>query len=212
MPAESVSPPSPIRSQAFKGILWEDMPSHRFTLLCLAGSLRTPSYSLATCKAIRELAEATEFQGEIVDPRELDLPLYVPDLELEGYEPKRAGIERLIELYRKADAMVWVSPTYHGTVSGVFKNMLDFAEFLSRDERPYFQGRPVGLIAINDSTTFAAMRDSARELRAWLAPTHIELNEADFSSDFRLTSERSQNRVVRLMGELQTFVKAHKTE
>jgi FMN reductase len=185
------------------------MPSHRFTLLCLAGSLRSPSYSLATCKAIREMADATEFRVEIIDPRELDLPMYVPDFELGDYAPKLAGIERLLASYRSADAMVWVSPTYHGTVSGVFKNMLDFAEFLCRDDRPYFQGRPVGLIAINDSTTFSAMRDCARELRAWLAPTHIELGGADFSTDCALSSDKSLSRVVRLMEELATFVKAH---
>jgi len=186
------------------------MPSHRFTLLCLAGSLRTPSYSLATCKAIREMAEATDFHVEIADPRELALPMYVPDLYLKDYAPKQGGIERLVESYRTADAMVWVSPTYHGTVSGVFKNMLDFAEFLSGDQPPYFNGRPVGLIAINDSTTFAAMRDCARELRAWLAPTHIVLSQSDFSSDYTLASEKSKARIQRLIGELTTFVQAHK--
>jgi FMN reductase len=157
------------------------------------------------------MAEALEIRVEIVDPRELDLPMYVPDLNLEDYAPKQSGIERLIELFREADAMVWVSPTYHGTVSGVFKNMLDFAEFLSGDERPYFHGRPVGLIAINDSTTFAAMRDCARELRAWLAPTHIELTKVDFSNDLTLTSEKSRNRALRLISELDTFVQAHRS-
>ena len=185
------------------------MSNQAFTLLCVAGSLRAPSYCLATCHAIREMAEALDFRVEIIDPRALNLPMYVPDFELEDYGNGRVGIERLVEAYRRADAMVWVSPTYHGTVSGVFKNMLDFAEFLSNDERPYFQGRPVGLIAINDSTPFAAMRDCARELRAWLAPTHIELTQVDFSTDLVLTSDKSQKRVMRLLGELTTFVQAH---
>ena len=185
------------------------MATRSFTLLCLTGSLRSPSFCLATCNAIRDLAQGTEFQVEIANPRELNLPMYEPDFRLEDYSPNHKGIERLLELYRKADAMIWVSPTYHGTVSGVFKNMLDFAEFLSRDERPYLQGRPVGLIAINDSTTFAAMRDCARELRAWLAPTHIELGGADFSSDHALTSDKSLNRVRRQIEELQTFVQSH---
>ena len=188
------------------------MPTHPFNLLCIAGSLRSPSYCLETCKAIKRMAETTEFDVEIIDPRELNLPMYVPDFEVEDYVRNQTGIERLIESYRTADAMVWVSPTYHGTVSGEFKNMLDFAEFLSGDERPYFQGRPVGLIAINDSTTFAAMRDCARELRAWLAPTHIELTKADFSSDHNLSSDKSRKRVTRLMDELATFVEAHRLE
>ncbi len=156
------------------------------------------------------MAGTSQFRVEIVDPRELDLPMYVPDFDLKDYGVKQGNIESLVESYRRADAMVWVSPTYHGTVSGVFKNMLDFAEFLSRDPRPYLQDRPVGLIAINDSTTFAAMRDCARELRSWIAPTHIELSESDFSSDYVLSPERPSNRVKRLIGELEKFVLAHK--
>ena len=185
------------------------MASQPFNLLCVSGSLRSPSYCFATCKAIQEMAEAPEIHVEIADPRELNLPMYVPDFKLADYAPNEPGIHRLIELYKNADAMVWVSPTYHGTVSGVFKNMIDFAEFLSPDQRPYFQGRPVGLIAINDSTTFAAMRDSARELRAWLAPNHIELSAKDFSSNYTLSSVKSQGRITRLLGELTTFVHAH---
>ncbi len=185
------------------------MPRPPYSLLCVSGSLRSPSYCLSTCRAIHAIADAAEFQVEIADPRELNLPIYEPDFRLEDYTVKQEGIERLAAAYRKADAMVWVSPTYHGTVSGVFKNMLDFAELLSRDDRPYFQGRPVGLIAINDSTPFAAMRDCARELRAWLAPTHIELSQSDFSAEGTLSSTKSLNRVSRLLGELSTFVHAH---
>jgi len=165
---------------------------------------------LATCKAIQELTAATDFRVEIVEPRELSLPMFEPDFELKDYVPNHVGIERLVASYRNADAMIWVSPTYHGTVSGVFKNMLDFAELLSRDEAPYFQGRPVGLISINDSTTFAAMRDCARELRAWLAPTHIELSAADFSSDVTLVGDVAKRRISRLVGELATFVQSHR--
>ena len=88
--------------------------------------------------------------------------------------------------------------------------MIDYAEFLSGNPSPYFQGRPVGMISINDSTTFAAMRDCARELRAWIAPTHIELTRVDFSTDHTLSGEKATNRIRRLMDELQMFVHSHK--
>jgi len=181
------------------------MASPRPNLLCLSGSLRPGSYCLATCFAIRDLAEPLGFDIEIVDPRDLGLPMYVPDVEIGYFEPRHEGIHRLVEAYRRADAMIWVSPTYHGTISGVFKNMLDFAEYLCRDERPYFQGRPVGLISINDSTPFAAMRDCARELRAWLAPTQIELGEGDFADGVLASEGRSRGRIARLIGELAAF-------
>jgi FMN reductase len=178
-------------------------------LLCLSGSLRTPSNCFAVCEAISVLAQTIGFEVEIADPRELKLPMYEPDFTLDEYAPNQLGIERLIAKCRNADAMVWVSPTYHGTVSGVFKNMLDFAEFLSGDSRPYLQGRAVGLISVNDSTTFAAMRDCVRELRAWLAPTHIELSGSDFTSGPTLSSAKSLNRVQRLVDELYTFARSH---
>jgi FMN reductase len=181
------------------------MASIQPNLLCLGGSLRPGSYSLATCGSVGEVAENAGFSVEIIDPRELDLPMYVPDFELEHYAPRHEGIHRLIEAYRRADAMVWVSPTYHGTVSGVFKNTIDFAEFLDKDSRPYFSSRAVGLIAINDSTPFAAMRDCARELRAWLAPTQIQLGSSDFDAEMKVASERARGRIARLVEELGTF-------
>ena len=40
------------------------------------------------------------------------------------------------------------SPGYHGTVSGLVKNALDYLEELRGDQRPYLDGRAVGLIAV----------------------------------------------------------------
>ena len=176
-------------------------------LLCISGSLRPVSYCYATCLAAKEIAEAAGLTVEIADPRILNLPMYVPDFKLEDYDKGQEGIEELVQAYRRADALLWVSPTYHGTISGVFKNMLDFTEFLSRDTYPYFQGRPAGLIAINDSTPFAAMRDCARELRAWLAPTQIELSADDFDAELKMSNDRSRSRVGRLVRELASFVR-----
>jgi FMN reductase len=101
--------------------------------------------------------------------------------------------------------MVWSSPTYHGTISGAFKNALDFMEFLADDQPAYLQGRAAGLIAIPDSTTFTAMINAVHELRAWLAPTQVVLSKQDFSPELTLNSERAQRRLARLAGELMDF-------
>lgn len=182
------------------------MASPRPNLVCLGGSLATVSYSLAACRAVQEFAEPAGFDVQIMDPRKLDLPMYVPHFEIEHYAPRDEGIRCLVEALRQADALVWVSPTYHGTISGVFKNAIDFAEFLCRDSRPYLQGRPVGLVAINDSSPFCALRDCARELRAWVAPTQIQLTKRDFDESLHLTHDRARTRITRLVGELASFV------
>ena len=175
-------------------------------LVCVGGSMRTPSLSLSVCRAAASIGQEMGFSTDVLDVRELALPIYVPDLEPDDYGTGSGQIRRLVEALRGADALVWASPTYHGTVSGVFKNAIDFAEFLCRDARPYLSGRSVGLVAINDSTTFAAMRDCARELRAWLAPTQVELSAKDFDSEHELASESALRRLRRLVQELADFV------
>jgi multimeric flavodoxin WrbA len=46
-----------------------------------------------------------------------------------------------------ADGIVLGSPGYHGSISGLVKNALDYAEDLRLDARPYLSGRAIGCIA-----------------------------------------------------------------
>jgi len=128
--------------------------------------------------------------------------MYIPEIEIDAFGDGAEGIHRLLEAYRLADCYLWCSPAYHGTVTGAFKNALDFAEFLSSDRPPYLQEKAVGMVAINDSSPFAAMRDSARELRAWVAPTHVGIPGSEFDAERTITNERSLNRIRRLVEEL----------
>ncbi|MBB6424687.1 NAD(P)H-dependent oxidoreductase [Sphingopyxis sp. JAI128] len=47
---------------------------------------------------------------------------------------------------RAADGIIVASPAYHGTVSGVAKNALDYVRDLVSEAQPYFDGRAAGLI------------------------------------------------------------------
>jgi len=176
------------------------------TLVGLGGTLRERSYSRAALKEALHLAEAHGAQTELLDLRELNLPMFVPDIGLEEYPAEhQPGIQQLIDACRRADALIWASPAYHGTVSGVFKNALDFVELLSDDARPYLTGRAVGLIAINDSLPFGAMANAAYELRAWLAPTRLVLDSSHFTPDMTLKPGRPQKRAGQLAAELIGF-------
>lgn len=171
-------------------------------LLCVTGSMREASCSMAVC---RHVAETTEAEVRIADPRALQLPMYEPYVGVDHFGDAAPRIESLLDMFRWCEVMLWVTPTYHGTVSGAFKNMLDFAEFLCHDASPYLQGKAAGMVAINDSTPFAAMRDCARELRCWTAPTHIEIQEAEFEPGPVLRQERAVGRLQRVVGELVGF-------
>lgn len=88
-----------------------------------------------------------------------------------------AGAEgrELIEAVRQADGLLLAAPGYHGTISGLVKNALDYLEDLSKDTRPYLDGRAVGLIATayGDQATMSTMqtlRSIVHALRGWPTP------------------------------------------
>lgn len=175
-------------------------------LVGLGGTLRQTSRTRAALQTALGIAQTRGAHTELLDLRELDLPMYVPDWSIDEYPPQHhAALTRFIEVCRRADAMLWASPTYHGTLSGVLKNALDHIELMSEDPAPYLQGRAVGLIAVADPLTFGAMTNAVYELRAWLAPTWVALSRDDFDANLRLTNPRAERRLARLVDELLDF-------
>lgn len=175
-------------------------------LVGLGGSLRVNSRSLAALKFGLDYAVMQGHSVELLDLLALALPMYHPSYELEEYPEKdHPNIEKLLDACRRADGFLWSSPTYHGTVSGLFKNAVDYIEFLSDDARPYLHGCPVGLISANDQTTFAAMADIVHELRGWLAPTRVVVNRTHFTDDLVIHDERVGGRIRRVVDEVMGF-------
>lgn len=170
----------------------------------LGGSLRERSYSLLGLEAALKSVEKLGAETHLIDMRELALPMYNADAAISDY-PQPEIIEAFLEIHRRADAFIWSSATYHGTVTGVIKNALDFLEFMADDERPYLTGKAVGLIAVNDSPPIEHMRTISRELRAWVSPSSVVLTKADFAPDGSLQSAKAQRRIERIAGELVQF-------
>jgi FMN reductase len=176
----------------------------------LGGTLRERSFSRAAVREALRIAAEHGAQTMMLDLRELNLPMYVPDWQIADYPAAhQPDITRLIETCRQAKAMVWASPTYHGTVSGVFKNALDYIELMMNDTPAYLNGKAIGVIAINDSKTFSAMSNSVHELQAWLAPTHVQLGKSDFDAEMRLSNASAIRRMTRLVNELLHFTSPH---
>lgn len=88
-----------------------------------------------------------------------------------------AGAEgrEMVEAVRAADGVLLAAPGYHGTISGLVKNALDYLEDLAKDTRPYLDGRAVGLVATayGDQATMSTMqtlRSIVHALRGWPTP------------------------------------------
>jgi FMN reductase len=91
---------------------------------------------------------------------------------------------RLVDELRAADGIIISSPGYHGGVSGLLKNALDYAEDLREDERPYLDGRAVGCLACASGWqaavgTLAALRSIVHALRGWPTPLGVAINSID---------------------------------
>ena len=80
-----------------------------------------------------------------------------------------------IDAIRQADGVIIASPGYHGSVSGLVKNAIDYIEETSRDTRPYLTDLPVGLITAAGgsqaaASTLVALRTIVHALRGWPTP------------------------------------------
>ena len=142
----------------------------------IGGSTRAGSSSerlLRSCLAEAERlgARTIAFTGT-----SLRLPLY------DATSGERSGpVIELVGAVRDADGLLIASPGYHGGISGLIKNALDYVEDLRDDARPYLDGRAVGCIAAAAGwqaagSTLQALRAVVHALRGWPTPLGVAVN------------------------------------
>ena len=143
----------------------------------LGGSLRASSSSLAALKIALKGASDAGAATELLDVRTLDLPMYMPE-EKEAPEPAL----RMADAVFDAPALIWASPHYHGTVSGSFKNALDWLQLLATREPPFLTDKVIGLIStaggVQGLQTINTMEYVVRALRGWAVPLVVPIPQA----------------------------------
>jgi FMN reductase len=144
----------------------------------IGGTLRDGSSSeralrIALAEAERLGATTRIFAGQL-----LNLPPYDPA------DPTRtAEAAEIVEALREADGVLIATPSYHGSVSGLIKNALDYTEDLRDDARVYFSDRAVGTIVCAAGvqamgSTLATLRAIVHALRGWPTPLSAVVNSA----------------------------------
>jgi len=136
----------------------------------VGGTTRQNSSSELALRAALRHARAAGAETAIFTGADLNLPMYGA-----GDDSRTEAVCRYIEALRRADGVILASPGYHGSISGLLKNALDYIEDLRDDAAPYLDGRAVGCIvsaygAQAMGTTLSAMRSIVHALRGWPTP------------------------------------------
>jgi FMN reductase len=94
-----------------------------------------------------------------------------------------------------SDALIWSTPTYHGSVSGSLKNALDWLILLAERDPPYLTNKPVGLVTtaggVQGLQSVNSMDFIVRALRGWSVPMVLPVAQSwqVFDPDGRLVDD-----------------------
>ncbi|KRD05973.1 FMN reductase [Mycobacterium sp. Root265] len=144
----------------------------------IGGTLRADSSTERVLRHCLASAERLGAETKLFCGEDLDLPMYNP------YDTMRtAKATALVAGLRAADAVVVASPGYHGAVSGLVKNALDYAEDLRAGTRTYLADIRWGAIACAYGWqaavgTLGQLRTIGHALRAWPTPLGVAINSA----------------------------------
>jgi FMN reductase len=148
----------------------------RIKIVGLGGSLDGSSNSLAALEVAMRSSERAGAEIVTFDLHALQLPLYEPS------KAETPCVRELVEAMHGADGLLWSSPLYHGTISGAFKNALDWLELLRNSEPAYLTDKPVGLISTAGGAqglqAINTMEYIVRSLRGWTVPLTAPVSHA----------------------------------
>jgi FMN reductase len=177
----------------------------------LGGSLRAGSTSRSALRAALDGAVGAGAQTSLMSIRDLELPLYTAERSVPP------GARSFASAVYACDALIWSTPAYHGSVSGSFKNALDWLILLAERDPPYLSNKPIGLVStvggIQGLQAVSSMDFIARALRAWSVPLVLPVGQSwqAFDPDGRLVDEMVATQlrelgaeVVRAARQLQT--------
>ena len=153
-----------------------EMAGSRPFIVGIGGTTRPGSSSEKALRYALTLAEAQGADVELFDGASINLPMYAPE------SPERSeAAKRMVAALRRANGVIISTPCYHGSVSGLVKNALDYTEDMCKDAEPYLDGRAVGLIVCghgwqSTGVVLSAFRSIVHALRGWPTPMGVAIN------------------------------------
>lgn len=140
-------------------------------VLGVSGSMQDNSASVRVTNLILESCRARGAQTRLLDLHEADLPMFRAR-SYQSDHPGRSGADEAVDW---AQALVLVSPDYHGSMSGAMKNFLDhyWEEFAGK---LFAYGCVSGEKGL---TVMDQMRTAVRQCYGWSLPYGVSISSED---------------------------------
>nr|WP_306847934.1 arsenical resistance protein ArsH [Luteibacter jiangsuensis] len=175
---------------------------HPPRILLLYGSLRPQSFSRKLALEAERILRHLGAETRVFDPAELPILDSVP-----ATHPK---VQELRTLSLWSEGQVWVSPERHGTMTGVFKNQIDWLPLEDGSVRPT-QGRTLAVMQVCGGSQSFNVVNALRVLGRWMRmvtiPNQSSVAKAwtEFDDAGRMKPSPFYDRVVDVMEELMKF-------
>lgn len=175
---------------------------HPPRILILYGSLRPQSFSRKLAFEAERILRHLGAETRVFDPTELPVLDSVP-----ADHPK---VQELRALSLWSEGHVWVSPERHGTITGVFKNQIDWLPLEEGGVRPT-QGRTLAVMQVCGGSQSFNVVNALRVLGRWMRmvtiPNQSSVAKAwtEFDESGRMKPSPFYDRVVDVMEELMKF-------
>ncbi|MEJ7837174.1 MAG: NAD(P)H-dependent oxidoreductase [Thermomicrobiales bacterium] len=177
-------------------------------LLGIGGSSRATSITRNVLADVLEIAYGLGAEIDLASVHDLDLPVYNEDID---FADQPEALHTLLEKMKWANGFVIASPTYHSSIGGGIKNVLDALHILHGADNTYFDVRPVGLIAYGGPSSINsinALLHTTRGMRGLVVPTSLTVSRTQLDETrTTVTDEPTRNRATSLITEVLTLAK-----